>query len=79
MKVMILSASVSPMAYDLKEIASLTYDAAKKFFENDEIGCCTVKEFEVDQAMEYEMCFHADGIPSDGSDTMFNWLKVIND
>ena len=79
MKVKILSVSLSPLAYDFGEICNLSYDEAKEYFEKDEIRCCNVREFVVDQTKENEMRFHADGMPTDASDTMLNWMKVTND
>lgn len=79
MKVKILSVSISPLAYDFSEIANLSYDEAKKYFEKDEIECCNVREFYLDLTKEHEMTFHADGIPFDPSDTMLNWVKVSGD
>lgn len=79
MKVKILSVSLNPTAYDFKEICNLSYDEAKVYFEKDEIKCCNVREIVVDQTKENEMRFHADGMPNDPSDTMLNWMKVIND
>ena len=79
MKVTILSVSLSPMAYDFNEICGLSYDEAKAYFEKDEIRCCNVREFMVDQTKENEVRFHADGLPTDASDTVLNWLKVEND
>ena len=59
----------------------MTYDEAKQFFEHDDTNCCCCcRNIEVDQTKEYEITFHADGVRNgDGSDTMFNWLKVVNE
>lgn len=82
MKVKILSASVNPSCeyYDLGKIGKMKYDDAKKFFANDKIGACSVHEHDVNLSSENEFMFCADGADyGDGSDTMFNWLKVEND
>ena len=77
MKITILSASVNPEYYDIAHIAEMSYDEAKEYFKNDLINAATVTEREVDQITPHESFFHAEGVNSgDGSDTMFNWLKV---
>lgn len=80
MKARILSVSLSPAAYDIREIAKMTFDEAKSFFESDTIGCCNYRDFVIDMSKVGETRFHADGVyEGDGSDTVLNWLKVYND
>lgn len=80
MKIKIFSASVNPEMYNISEIASMNYDEAKDFFEHETVNCCSYRTIEVDQTKEQEIVFHADGVHGgDGSDTMFNWLKVVNE
>lgn len=77
MKVTILAASISPDAYDIKAIAQMGYDEAKEFFQKDEVKCCNVQEYTIDQTYPHEAKFCADGVSGgDGSDTMINWVKV---
>ena len=80
-KINIFSVSINPESYDVRSIANMTYDEAKQFFEHDDTNCCCCcRNIEVDQTKEHEITFHADGVRNgDGSDTMFNWLKVVNE
>lgn len=78
-KVTIFYASVSPMAYDVKEITKMKFDEAVAFFKKDEIGCCRtwIKELNTKASAEY--LFHPDGAEyGDGSDCLFMWVKVEN-
>ena len=82
MVVNILSVSINPEKYLLADIAGMTYDQAKEFF-NDKLSSSsgevyfTLNEYTVDLSIPHESRFHADGVFSgDGSDTMFNWIKV---
>ena len=79
MRVTILSVSINPSYYDMSDVCGLSYDEAKEYFAKDEIGCCRVTEFVVDQTKENETSFHADGLPSDPTDTVLNWVKVENE
>lgn len=77
MRVTILSVSLNPEYYDLAHIAEMDYDEAKDYFEHELVGACNVFEVEVDQTTPHESKFHAEGVSAgDGSDTMFNWIKV---
>ena len=80
MKVTIFVASVNPSYYDLSAIAAMDFDGAVSFFENDVIGCCSVRKYDVDLSKANEFKFCADGAAcGDGSDTMFVWTKVSNE
>ncbi len=79
MKVKILSVSINPLYYNLNEIVNLSYNEAVEFFKKDEIKCCSVREINLDLTREHEIKFHADGLPSDTSDTTLNWVKVTGD
>lgn len=81
MKVRIYSASVNPSYdYNLQEIGQMCYDEAKNYFKNDKIGACSCHEREVNITKPNEFMFCADGADcGDGSDTMFVWVKVMND
>lgn len=76
-KIKIFHASVAPLCYDLKKIATMDFDEAVEFFKNDEVGCCTTDIDYIDTTCNGQYIFHADGVfNGDGSDTMFNWIKV---
>lgn len=77
MKVKILSVSLNPDRYDLREIARMSYEEAEEFFSHDTTRCCAVTHLEINPDVPQDITFHADGVRhGDGSDTVFNWLKV---
>ena len=77
MKVKILSVSLNPSMYDLREIVRMSYEEAEEFFLHDTTHCCAVTHLDITPDVPQDITFHADGVRNgDGSDTMFNWLKV---
>lgn len=76
-RIRIFYASVNPEHYDIKAIAKMSFDEAVEFFKNDEIKCCLTGMHTVNDTVPSETRIHADGVDGgDGSDTMFNWVKV---
>lgn len=76
-KVILLYVSLNPEYYDLKRIAQFTFDEALEFCKTDQMSAMRwgTKEINITEPQVFK--FHADGVEcGDGSDTMFNWLKV---
>ena len=60
-KVLLLHVSLNPNYYNLERLSQYSFDEAKKFCEEDEIGAKTWGLEEVDTTHPNEFAFHADG------------------
>ena len=76
-KVILLYVSLNPEYYDLKRIAQFTFDEALEFCKTDQMCAMAWGTKEINITEPQVFAFHADGVEyGDGTDTMFNWLKV---